>query len=549
MLEVLPHTNPSHQKMDQQLLLLYTTLSFITIIIIFFFFLFETKKRRHFKNLPPSPPSYPILGHLHLLKPPIHRTFRNLSQKYGSIFSLRLGTRRVVVVITSPSAVEECFTKNDVVLANRPCYLLGKYLSYNNTTMTTSSYGDHWRNLRRISAIEIFSSSRLNSFLGIRRDEINRLLCELARPGCGRGGFVFAEVEMKSLLSSLTFNIIMRMVAGKRYFGDDVSDGDHAESRRFRKIIEDSTAYAGAANAADYLPAALSWFGKGYEKKVRSVGKNMDEFLQGLISEHRTKKNKTMAESSSSSSSTMIDHLLSLQESQPDYYTDQIIKGFTQTIFTAGTDTSSVTVEWAMSNLLNHSHVLKKARAEIDDQIGQQRLIEESDLHKLPYLQSIISETLRLYPAAPMLLPHLSSANCTIGGYDVPQDTILLVNAWAIHRDPTLWDEAESFKPERFNKSSSEGGGDGDGDGGGFNKLMPFGLGRRACPGSSLAQRVVGVTLGCLIQCFDWERVDDEDIDMTEGKGVTMPKVVPLKAMCRARPIMNSIFSEFANDT
>ncbi|KAF4349324.1 hypothetical protein G4B88_003156 [Cannabis sativa] len=285
---------------------------------------------------------------------------------------------------------------------------------------------------------------------------------------------------MKSLLSSLTFNIIMRMVAGKRYFGDDISE----ESRRFRKIIEDSTKYAGAANAADYLPRVLSWFGMGYE----------------------------------------------LEE--------------------IGTDTSSVILEWAMSNFLNHPDVLKKARAEFGDEIGQKRLVDETDLHKLPYLQSIISETLRFYPATPMLLPHLSSTDCTIGGYDIPRGIILLVNAWAIHRDPMLWDEAESFKPERFMNKSNNREGDDGGGGDGFNKHMPFGLGRRACPRIGLAQRVVGVTLGCLIQCFDWERVmEDEDIDMSEGKGVTMPKLVLLKAMCKAGPIMNTVLSEFANAT
>ncbi|KAF4352429.1 hypothetical protein G4B88_018861 [Cannabis sativa] len=126
----------------------------------------------------------------------------------------------------------------------------------------------------------------------------------------------------------------------------------------------------------------------GYElEESEECWRNMDEFLQGLISEHRNK-------GTTSSSSTMIDHLLSLQESQPEYYTDQIIKGFPQTIFTAGTDTSSVILEWAMSNFLNHPDVLKKARAEFDDEIGQKRLVDETDLHKLPYLQSIISETL-----------------------------------------------------------------------------------------------------------------------------------------------------------
>ena len=198
----------------------------------------------------------------------------------------------------------------------------------------------------------------------------------------------------------------------------------------------------------------------------------------------------------------------------------------------AGTDTSAVTLEWAMSNLLNHSQVLKKVRAELDNQIGQEKLINELDVSKLHYLQNIISETLRLYPAAPLLLPHMSSEDCTIGGHDIPRETMLLVNAWAIHRDPNIWDDATSFKPERFESGESN-----------VNKLMPFGLGRRACPGAGLAQRTVGLTLWSLIQCFEWERISKEEVDMVEGNGLTMPKAVALEAMCRARPIIAKVLS------
>lgn len=208
-----------------------------------------------------------------------------------------------------------------------------------------------------------------------------------------------------------------------------------------------------------------------------------------------------------------------------------------QVIVLAGTDTSAVTIEWAMSNLLNHPEVLEKAKAEIDSQFGQEKLIDEPDVSKLHYLQSIILETLRLYPAAPLMIPHVPSSDCTVAGYNVPRGTTVLVNVWSIHKDPKNWDDPTSFKPERFEN--------GDVKLGEYsNKLMPFGLGRRACPGANLAQRMVGLTLGSLIQCFEWERVDGKEIDMSEGNGSIMPKLVPLEAMCKARPIVSKVFDK-----
>ncbi|CAI9770261.1 unnamed protein product [Fraxinus pennsylvanica] len=164
----------------------------------------------------------------------------------------------------------------------------------------------------------------------------------------------------------------------------------------------------------------------------------MDAFLQGLIEEHRHNKN----------GNTMIDHLLSLQESQPEYYTDTIIKGIMTVMLNAGTNTSAVTIEWALSALLNHQEKLERAKAKIDSLVGNDRLVVESDLSKLHYLQAIISETFRLFPAAPLLVPHEASNNCKIGGYDIPRGTILLINAWTLHRDPTVWDEPTSLKLE-----------------------------------------------------------------------------------------------------
>lgn len=261
------------------------------------------------KNLPPSPSSLPIIGHLHLLKFPIHRNFHNLSKKYGPIISLKLGTRQAIVV-SSASLIEECFTKNDIVFANRPRFTLTKHIAYDHTTVTQASYGDHWRNLRRIGAIEFFSNHRLNVLLSIRQDEIKRLMIKLHSKE-------FAKVELTSLFRQMTFNIVMRMVTGKRYYGDDVSNEE--EAGKFRKLMKDLTDFGGVfSNPGDFLPI-LNWINGGdFEKRVKRLAKEMDGFLQGLIDQRRSKK---------SNMNSMIDHLLELQESQPDYYTDQIIKG------------------------------------------------------------------------------------------------------------------------------------------------------------------------------------------------------------------------------
>ncbi|EOA34528.1 hypothetical protein CARUB_v10022072mg, partial [Capsella rubella] len=195
-----------------------------------------------------------------------------------------------------------------------------------------------------------------------------------------------------------------------------------------------------------------------FEGRIKKTASRIDMFLQGLVDEKRAGKEKK--------ENRMIDHLLSLQETQPEYYTDRTIKGTILSLILAGMDTSAVTLEWALSNLLNNPDVLKKARNEIDDKIGPS------------------------------------------------------------------WDDPSSFKPERFEKEGES------------HKLMAFGLGRRACPGSVLAQRLMTLTLGSLIQCFEWEKVGKEEVDMIEGGGLTMYRASPLVAMCRARAFLGKILHE-----
>ncbi|KAE8673751.1 cytochrome P450 81D1-like [Hibiscus syriacus] len=433
-------------------------------------------------NLPPGPPTLPIVCHLHLLKELFNQSLFSLSQKHGPIFFLRLGSR-LAIVVSSPSAVEKCFTKNDIIFANRPFFWVGKYIGYDYTTLGSSPYCDHRQNLTRICKLEIFSSSRLNSSSSIRRDEIKNFLRKLHFASSDDR---FVKVVLKPMVSKLAFNITMRMIAGKRYNGDKI-----------HQMLENFLSF-------------LQWidFG-GHKKRVVKLTREIDGLLQGLIDEHRRNKDVVDKEN------TMISHLLCLQESQAQYYTDEIIKGIIQV------------------TKICYSEGPQKSKTELDFHVGHGRLLDESDLPKLRYLQNVMSETLRLNPAVPLLIPHVSSDRCNILGYDIPKDTMLLVNAWAIQRDPKVWDEAPRFKPQRFENGRIEG-----------CKMMPFGLGRRSCPGMDLGQRVVGLALGSIIQCFELERVCVKKIDMSEGKGLNLPKTESLEALCKARYTAKKLLSK-----
>ncbi|XP_024973240.1 cytochrome P450 81E8-like [Cynara cardunculus var. scolymus] len=503
--------------MDEHLFFIYL-LSLVSLILIFK--LLIPKKGR---NAAPTPPSLPVIGHLHLIGQPVHRVLHHLSSKYGPIMALRFGSRPVLVV-TSPPAVEECFTRNDLVLANRPLLLSGKYLDYDHTTVGAVPYGRLWRDLRRIVTLELFSTARLKAYMGVRQDEVRSLIKSLSRDAWQD----FTRVEMKSRIQGLSFNIIMRIVADKRFYGIEVDDFE--EARTFKAIMREASEVSVASNPGDFIPF-LRWIDfQGLEKKLQKLQAKFDSFSQSLIEERRSKHHGSF---DNGKAKTFIDAFLSLQESEPEYYTDNIIKGNILTLLVAGTDTSSVTIEWAMSLLLNHPDVLKRARAEVDEHIGYQRLVEETDLTKLPFIQCIVHETLRLFPAAPLLVPHEPSEDCIIGGFHVSRGTMVLVNAWAIHRDPQLWDEPLSFKPERFEKMGNMG-----------YRFIPFGVGRRQCPGAGLANRVVTSVLASLIQCFEWERVGEELVELSEGRGLSMPKNKPLEAMCRARQRMSHVLKE-----
>lgn len=374
--------------------------------------------------------------------------------------------------------------------------------------------------------MELFAAHRLQTLSEIRADEVKSLLGRLSR-NCGDN----KDVDMKMAFFEMMLNVMMRMIAGKSFYGEKVVETE--EARHFQEIVVETFRVAGNNNA-DFLPF-LCWFG-GFEKRVMALKEKRNNFSQGLIEEIRKKKAEFGdSDDYKGKEKTMVDVLLSLQETEPEYYTDETIRGIMTVVLSAGTDTSVGTMEWTLSLLLNHPCILKKAQKEIDEQVGHDRLINELDLAHLPYLRCVMNEAMRMYLVAPLLVPHESSKECTVGGYRIPRGTMLLVNMWAIQNSPDIWDEPSEFRPERFEGL--------DGSRDGF-KFVPFGSGRRSCPGEGLALRMVGLALGSVIQCFDWERPSKEMIDLSEEIGLTMPKAKPLVAKCQPRPIMANLLSQ-----
>jgi len=336
-------------------------------------------------------------------------------------------------------------------------------------------------------------------------------------------------VEVNSLFYMLTFNIMMRMVYGERYF-----EGHELESEKGRAKFNDTKLIFGPPSGpcvGDFFPFLKFVSSLIGVMKFKRLQKKRDVFKQNLIDTHRRKKRScSTTEEGDEKRKSIIEVMLLLQESEPELYTDDVVKTIIKVMLVGGTETSITTLEAAVSFLISHPNEFNKARDEIDFNVGQSRLMNDDDLSKLKYLHCIINETLRLGPTVPLIPIHESSRECVVGGFSVPKGTLLIVNTWALHNDPKLWGDPTLFKPERFNGV--------EGEKAGF-KLVPFGSGRRACPGESLARRFIALALGTLIQCFDWEKVE---VNYEEG-GKKMEKEKLMQVVFRPRKaLMDTLF-------
>ncbi|CAA2989184.1 cytochrome P450 71A1-like [Olea europaea subsp. europaea] len=487
--------------------------AWLTILALFLFSKFHRRKKL---NLPPGPKPWPIIGNLNLIGPLPHRSVHELSQKYGPIMHLRFGS--FPVVVGSSVEMAKIFLKTmDVTFASRPKTAPGKYITYNYSNITWSPYGPYNRQARKICLMELFNAKRLESYEYIRTEEMNSLLNELFK-SAGK------PILLKGYISTVSLNVICRMVLGKKY-----SDQSEISPEEFNKMMDELFLLSGIFNIGDSIPYIDFLDLQGYVKRMKIVSKKFDGFLESVLNEHNARRKAT----ENYTSKDMVDVLLELAE-DPNLEVKlerHGVKAFTLDMLAGGTESSSVTVEWAISELLKKPEIFKKATEELDRVIGKDRRVQEKDIPNLPYIKNIVKETMRLHPVVPMLVPRLAREDCKVAGYDIQKETRVLVNVWAIGRDPKIWEDPNEFCPERFDRNNIDVKGQ-------HFELLPFGSGRRMCPGYSLGLKVIESSVANLLHGFNWrlpENMSPEDLNMEEIFGLTTPRKFPLAAVVEPR--------------
>nr|KYP33865.1 Cytochrome P450 71D11 [Cajanus cajan] len=501
----------------------------------------NVKKTDSSLKLPPAPWKLPIIGNTHHLVTsiPPHKRLRDLAKIYGPFMHLQLG-EVFTIIVSSPKYAMEIMKTHDVIFASRPRILASVVFSYECKDIAFSPYGDYWRQLRKLCTVELLTQKRVNSFQPIREEELANLVKMVA----SHNG---SPINLTEAVLLSTYNIISRSAFGMKC----------RDKEEFISLLKKVMTVTAGFNIEDLFPSA-KWLHlvTGARPKLERLHRQMDKILQNIIDEHKEAKSKAK-EDQAEAEEYLVDILLKFQDGNDSnqnicltinnikaiimvvalewvkilhlttFSSSQIQVAFSSTttsqlmdIFTGGGEAESTTINWAMAEMIRNPRVMKKAQVEVREVFNIKEKVDEICINELKYLKSVVKETLRLHPPTPLLLPRECGQTCEIDGYHVPVKSKILINAWAIGRDPKNWTEPDRFYPERFIDSSI------DYKGSNF-EYIPFGAGRRICPGITYGLASVEETLAFLLYHFDWKLpngMKSEDLDMTEQFGASVKR-------------------------
>ncbi|XP_047079156.1 cytochrome P450 CYP73A100-like [Lolium rigidum] len=462
--------------------------------------------KRGASNAPPGPAAVPVFGNwLQVGNDLNHRLLARLSARYGPVFRLRLGVRNLVVV-SDPRLATEVLHTQGVEFGSRPRNVVFDIFTANGSDMVFTEYGDHWRRMRRVMTLPFFTARVVQQYRAMWEAEMDHVVSDLRADKMAH----VAGVVVRRRLQLMLYNIMYRMMFDAKF--ESVDDPMFVQATRFnseRSRLAQSFEY----NYGDFIPV-LRPFLRGYLNKCRDLQTRRLAFFNTNYVEKRRKVMDTPGDKDKLRCA--IDHVLAAEKSGE--ITPENVIYIVENINVAAIETTLWSIEWALAEVVNHPDVQRKVRREIKDVLGDDEPITESNIGRLPYLQAVIKEALRLHCPIPLLVPHMNLEDAKLGGYAIPKGSKVVVNAWWLSNNPELWEKPEEFRPERFigEESSVDAAVGGKVD----FRFLPFGMGRRSCPGIILALPILALIVGKLVRSFEMVPPPGVDkLDVSEKGG------------------------------
>ncbi|CAH1424353.1 unnamed protein product [Lactuca virosa] len=492
-------------------------LTTLLVLSLFCLFLYTVRSKRFpmvVPELPPSPPKLPIIGNLHqLLGKPRHQALWQLSQEYGPVFLLHIGSKPYLVISSSAMA-KQVFKIQDHIFCSRPISQASKRLTYNYLDIAFSPYNNHWKKMRKLLVSEFLGPKRAVLFNHVLVAEIECMVRSISSHPSN------TVVNLNKMFLASVKAVVCTVAFGMNYREEPLKGPSW-------EVMLDETMEILNGSLGDSFP----WLGRlidqfsGWNFKLEKCFSNIDAYIETIIDDHY---NHTTGEVYDDDYKDFIHTLLelsSIDNPSDDRVTKGDIKALVMDVLTGGIDTTVVTMVWALSEITRSPRVMQKLQSEIRNCSRRKQGVHELDITKMSYLKMVVKETLRLHPPAPLLIPHESLSHCQIGGYSVLPRTCVIVNGWWIGRDPGTWGEnAAEFYPERFENIDVD-------FGGGNCEMVPFGGGRRSCPAMNTVPATIESMMANLLYWFDWEVPDgvkNEDLNMLEEGSLVVRKKLPL---------------------
>ncbi|KAK1409063.1 hypothetical protein QVD17_41346 [Tagetes erecta] len=488
----------------------YLVLSTIIFILVF---LLHAINHRNRKLLPPGPLGLPVIGNLLDLGPKPHESLAKLSKKHGPFMTIRLGSITSVVAST-PEAAREILQRNDEACSGRIVPDAVTALDEHEAAVLWIPANEEWRSIRKALNTYLTHQHKLDTLCGLRQKVVDGML-------------EFVEGKMKLAggdevvdIGKLAFAVALNQMSNT-CLSQNVTSYESDDIGGFKTAVKTLMEVDGKFNIADIFPVLKPLDPQKIRRQAKAAYDWFDNVTQAFINQRLKHRDSNLHRFGD-----MLDSLLDYSQQHQPHFNLKHIKILLVDLFLAGTETSSNTTEWVMTELLLNPAMFSRVREEVSTIVGKDGKIQEAKILDLPYLHAVIKETMRLHLSVPLLVPHKTETEVKLAGgkYIVPKNTQILVNAWAIARDPRYWENPTMFKPERFLENEVDYKGQ-------HFEFIPFGSGRRMCPGIPLAHRVVSLMVASFVYHFDWKLPHArEEMDMNDIFGLTLLRATPLLA-------------------